>query len=131
MTGSFARARRALLSISLLAATSAMAAEPAWCTLSLSLPDANTGFVDCFLDGFLALAADHDIALVGGDTSRGPLSVCVAIHGFIEPGMALRRDGARVGDEVWVSGTPGDAAAALAQWQAGDTIDPVLRARLI
>ena len=107
-----------------------MGALPAWCTLSLSLPDADAGFVDDFLDGFLALAAQHDVALVGGDTTRGPLSVCVAIHGFIEPGMALRRDGARVGDEIWISGTLGDAAGALAQWQAGSTMDQALRARL-
>jgi len=108
----------------------AMGALPAWCTLSLSLPAADAGFVDGFLDGFLALAAQYEIALVGGDTTRGPLSVCVAVHGFVEPGMALRRDGARVGDEVWISATPGDAAGALAQWQAGDAIDPALRARL-
>ncbi|HSD17048.1 MAG TPA: thiamine-phosphate kinase [Thermomonas sp.] len=108
----------------------AMGALPAWCTLSLSLPEADAGFVDGFLDGFLALAAEHDIALVGGDTTRGPLSVCVAVHGFVEPGMALRRGGARVGDELWVSGTPGDAAGALAQWRAGAAIDPALRARL-
>ena len=108
----------------------AMGALPAWCTLSLSLPDADAGFVDGFLDGFLALAAEHDVALVGGDTTRGPLSVCVAMHGVVEPGMALRRDGARVGDEIWISGTPGDAAGALAQWQAGDAIEPALRARL-
>ena len=108
----------------------AMGALPAWCTLSLSLPDADPGFVDGFLDGFLALAAEHDVALIGGDTTRGPLSVCVAMHGFMEPGMALRRDGARIGDELWISGTAGDAAGALAQWQAGDAIDPALRARL-
>ena len=108
----------------------AMGARPAWCTLSLSLPDADAGFVDGFLDGFLALAAEHEIALVGGDTTRGPLSVCMAIHGFIEPGTALRRDGARVGDEVWISGTPGDAAGALVQWKSGGPIDPALRARL-
>ena len=108
----------------------AMGALPAWCTLSLSLPDADAGFVDGFLDGFLALASRHHLALVGGDTTRGPLSVCVAIHGFIEPGMALRRDGARVGDEVWISGTPGDAAGALAQWTSGRAMDPALRARL-
>ena len=108
----------------------AMGALPAWCTLSLSLPDADAAFVDGFLDGFLALASQHDVALVGGDTTRGPLSVCVAMHGFIEPGMALRRDGARVGDEVWISGTPGDAAGALAQWTSGHAMDPALRARL-
>lgn len=108
----------------------AMGALPAWCTLSLSLPAAEAAFVDGFLDGFLALAAQHDVALVGGDTTRGPLSVCVAMHGLVEPGLALHRDGARVGDEIWVSGSLGDAAAALAQWKAGGGIDAALRARL-
>src|SRR3546814_5248355 len=90
-----------------------MGARPACCTLSLSLPDSGADWVDGFLDGFLALAAQHDVALVGGDTTRGPLSVCVTAHGFVEPGRALRRVGARVGDDVWVTGTPGDAAGAL------------------
>ena len=108
----------------------AMGARPAWCTLSLSLPDAHVAFVDGFLDGFLALAEEHEIALVGGDTTRGPSSICVTVHGFVEPGMALRRDGAREGDDLWVSGTLGDAAAALSQWQIGGAIDPALRARL-
>lgn len=105
----------------------AMGALPAWCTLSLSLPAAQAGFVDGFLDGFAALARQHRVALVGGDTTRGPLSISVAVHGFVEPGQALRRDGARVGDDVWISGVLGDAAGALAQWQAGDGIDPALR----
>lgn len=108
----------------------AMGATPAWCTLSLSLPAGDDGFVDGFLDGFLALASAHRVALVGGDTTRGPLSACVTAHGFIAPGSALRRAGAGVGDDVWVSGTLGDAAAALAQWQAGGVIDPMLHARL-
>ncbi|MGO1071112.1 thiamine-phosphate kinase [Lysobacter sp. CA199] len=96
----------------------AMGAEPAWCTLSLSLPaqsgDGLQAFVDGFLDGFLELAAQHRVALVGGDTTRGPLSVCVTAMGFIEPGWALRRDAAQVDDEIWITGTLGDAAAALA-----------------
>jgi len=108
----------------------AMGATPAWCTLSLSLPAGDNGFVDGFLDGFLALASAHGVALVGGDTTRGPLSACVTAHGFVAPGCALRRAGAGVDDDVWVSGTLGDAAAALAQWQAGDAIDPALRVRL-
>ena len=91
----------------------AMAAEPAWCTLSLSMPDADPVWVDGFLDGFLELADRHHASLVGGDTTRGPLSVCVTVHGFVEPGRALRRDGARAGDDVWVTGSLGDAAAAL------------------
>lgn len=108
----------------------AMGAKPAWCTLSLSLPQADAAWVDGFLDGFCALANEHDIALVGGDTTRGPLSVCLAVHGFVEPGRALRRDGARVGDLVWITGTLGDAAGALKQWRARTAIDPALRARL-
>lgn len=108
----------------------AMGAQPAWCTLSLSLPAADVAFVDAFLDGFLALAQRHGIALVGGDTTRGPLSIAITAHGLIEPGQALRRDGARVGDDIWVSGTLGDAAGALAQWQAGEAMQAALRARL-
>ena len=108
----------------------AMGARPAWCTLSLSLPDPDAGWVGGFLDGFLALAALHGVALVGGDTTRGPLSVCVTAHGLVEPGRVLRRDAARVGDDVWVTGTPGDAAGALAQWQVGGGRDAALRARL-
>jgi thiamine-monophosphate kinase len=108
----------------------AMGAEPGWCTLSLSLPGGEVAWVDAFLDGFLALARLHDVALVGGDTTRGPLSVCVTVHGWVEPGRALRRGGAVVGDLVWVTGSVGDAAAALAQWRDGGRIDASLRARL-
>lgn len=108
----------------------AMAALPAWCTLSLSLPESNPSWLDAFLDGFMDLAAAHDVALVGGDTTRGPLSICVTVHGFVEPGRVLRRDGAQVGDDIWVTGTLGDAAAALSQWRTGGVIDPQLRMRL-
>lgn len=102
----------------------AMAAEPAWCTLSLSLPESDPAWLDGFLDGFLELAARHRIALVGGDTTRGPLSIGVTVHGLVEPGRALRRDGARVGDDIWVTGTLGDAAGALALLQHAS--EPVL-----
>src|SRR5690606_14715710 len=108
----------------------AMGARPAWCTLSLSLPGGDAGLVDGLLDGFLELAAAHDVALVGGDTTRGPLSLCVAAHGLVEAGRALRRDGAAPGDDVWVTGTPGDAAGALSALQAGAAVDRSLRARL-
>jgi len=105
-----------------------MGAEPAWCTLSLSLPQSDAAWIDGFLDGFLALAREHGIVLVGGDTTRGPLSVSVTAMGFVDAGRALRRDGARVGDDVWVTGTLGDAAGALALLER----DPVgvLRLRL-
>lgn len=108
----------------------AMGATPAWCTLSLSLPEGDALWVERFLDGFLALAREHDVALVGGDTTRGPLSVCVTVHGFVGEGRALTRAGARVGDDLWISGTLGDAAAALSQWRAGGACEPSLRQRL-
>lgn len=105
----------------------AMGAQPAWCTLSLSLPEPDSEWLDRFLDGFLALASRHDVALVGGDTTRGPLSISVTVHGFVVADAALRRNAARVGDDVWVSGTLGDAAAALALWSGrastADTTD--------
>lgn len=108
----------------------AMGAEPAWCTLSLSLPNADVAWLDGFLDGFFELAARHRVALIGGDTTRGPLSICVAVHGFVDPQGALRRDAARAGDDVWVTGTLGDAAAALHEWREGGARGEALRARL-
>lgn len=97
----------------------AMGATPAWGTLALSLPAAEAGWIDAFADGFFALADAHDWRLVGGDTTRGPLSLSVTAFGQVPHGQALRRDGAQVGDDVWVSGTLGDAACALHLWQQG------------
>ncbi|WP_208407495.1 thiamine-phosphate kinase [Xanthomonas sp. 60] len=97
----------------------AMGAAPAWGTLALSLPQAETAWIDGFAEGFFALADAHDWRLIGGDTTRGPLSLSVTAFGQVPHGQALRRDGANVGDEVWVSGTLGDAAGALQLWQRG------------
>lgn len=108
----------------------AMGATPAWCTLSLSMPQSDRAWVDQFLDGFLSLAALHDIALVGGDTTRGSLSIAVTAMGLVETGAALRRDRAHAGDDLWVTGTPGDAAAALSAVLQGQSTAPALRARL-
>ena len=108
----------------------AMGAQPAWCTLSLSLPASDEAFVAGFLDGFFALAKLHDMDLVGGDTTQGPLSISITAHGIVEPGHGLRRDGARVGDDVWVSGSLGDAAGALEHWRNGSPALPELRQRL-
>ena len=108
----------------------AMGAVPAWCSLSLSMPQADDVWLDAFVDGFTALAAQHDVALIGGDTTRGPLSICVNVIGFIAPGHALRREDAKVGDDVWVSGTLGDAAAALSRWQSDKPMPDELRERL-
>ena len=91
----------------------AMGASPAWALLSLTLPSADAAFVEGFAEGFAKLAQPHRLALVGGDTTRGPLTISVVVHGFVPPGQALTRAGARVGDAVLVTGTLGDAAAGL------------------
>jgi len=91
----------------------AMGATPAWALLALTLPAMEESWIKEFADGFLGLARQHDLALVGGDTTRGPLSVTVQAIGYVPHGRGLRRSGARVGDVVWVSGTLGDAAAGL------------------
>ena len=91
----------------------AMGAVPAWATLALTLPRPDREWVSAFADGFAALAREHRLALVGGDTTQGPLTITVTIHGFVPENLALRRDGARAGDAVFVTGTLGDAAAGL------------------
>jgi thiamine-monophosphate kinase len=91
----------------------AMGATPAWSLLALTLPEATREFVAEFIDGYAELAAQHGVALVGGDTTRGPLAIGVTVHGFVASGRALRRDGAQPGDLVFVTGTLGDAAAGL------------------
>lgn len=97
----------------------AMGARPAWCTLSLSIPEASEAWIDAFAEGFFSLADRHDVALIGGDTTRGPLSLSVTALGQVIGAQALRRDAARVDDDIWVSGTLGDAAGALRLWQRG------------
>jgi thiamine-monophosphate kinase len=91
----------------------AMGAEPAWMTLSLALPHADEAWIAGFADGLMSLARVHGVALVGGDTVRGPLAVTIQIAGWVEPDGWLTRAGARVGDVLCVSGSPGDAAAGL------------------
>ena len=92
----------------------AMGATPRWATLALALPAADARWLKAFSRGFMALARRFDVDLIGGDTTRGPLTICVQIMGEAPHGKALRRDRARVGDDIWVSGTLGDAALALA-----------------
>jgi thiamine-monophosphate kinase len=92
----------------------AMGAEPAWALLGLTLPSADEQWLAGFSAGLDALARRHGVAWVGGDTTRGPLTISVALAGTVPAGRALMRRGARPGDDVWVSGTPGDAAAGLA-----------------
>jgi thiamine-monophosphate kinase len=101
----------------------AMGATPAWALLALTLPSADTGFVDGLAEGFAQLAQAYRLALVGGDTTRGALTISVAVHGFVPPGKALMRAGAQVGDAVLVTGTLGDAAAGLRLLQQGSRGD--------
>lgn len=91
----------------------AMGAEPAWALLALTLPDGDARFVEAFVDGFAALAREHHVALVGGDTTQGPLSVTVTAMGSVRAGQALTRAGAHAGDTVFITGTLGDAAGGL------------------
>ncbi len=91
----------------------AMGAQPAWATLSLTLAAADRDWLKAFANGFCTLAAQHGVRLVGGDTTRGPLSISVCAHGLVPAGEALRRSGARPGDGIWVTGTLGDAGLAL------------------
>lgn len=91
----------------------AMGAAPAWYTLALTLPSADERWLADFSRGLHGLAARHGVALIGGDTTAGPLTVTVQILGLVPAGSAIRRSGARTGDLVCVSGTVGDAAAGL------------------
>lgn len=92
----------------------AMGATPRYCTLALTMPSLDPGFVDPLISGLLALLDSQQVALIGGDTTRGPLALTLTVIGSVPCDTALCRDGARAGDAVYVSGTLGDAAAALA-----------------
>ena len=98
----------------------AMGADPRWCLLSLSLPSADEHWLAEFCAGFDRLAEQAGITLVGGDMVRGPLSITVQACGEVPAGRALLRSGARPGDRLCIAGVPGEAAAGLAQWQAGE-----------
>jgi thiamine-monophosphate kinase len=110
----------------------AMGAEPAWVTLALTLPDSDPQWLERFSRGFVSLATRHGVRLVGGDTTRGPRTITVQVHGFVEPDRAICRGGARPGDHIYVTGTLGDAALALRaiEQSSGEDIDPFLRQRL-
>ena len=108
----------------------AMGATPRWATLSVALPRVDARWLAAFARGFMRLARRHGVDLVGGDTTRGPLNISVQIIGETPSGEALRRDGARAGDDVWVSGTLGDAALALAAVKRRITLTRRERARL-
>jgi thiamine-monophosphate kinase len=97
----------------------AMGAEPSFFTLSLTLPDADIDWLRSFSQGLRFMADKYRLCLVGGDTTRGPLTVAVQVHGFVNQGKELRRSGAQVGDVLVVTGSLGDAGAALALLEVG------------
>jgi thiamine-monophosphate kinase len=92
----------------------AMGAMPHWAMLALTLPNVNHDWLAAFAKGFFDLAQEYNVDLIGGDTTRGPLTLTVTIMGEVPAGAALRRGGAKPGNDIWVSGNVGDAALAVA-----------------
>ncbi|GAB4349390.1 MAG: thiamine-phosphate kinase [Gammaproteobacteria bacterium] len=101
----------------------AMGAEPVWATLALTLPASDEQWLERFAGGLYDAADAHGVSLIGGDTTRGPLTITVQVGGHVPAGSALRRSGARVGDQIWVSGTLGDAALVL-KHELGESLLP-------
>ncbi len=98
----------------------AMGARPLGFTLALALPHADEDWLAGFARGLFALADAHACPLVGGDTTRGPLNICITVFGEVQPGRALRRDAARAGDDLYVSGRTGEARLALEHLRGSD-----------
>lgn len=102
----------------------ACAAQPLAFTLALALPRADEAWLAAFSRGLFALADEHGCELVGGDTTRGPLNICITVFGEVPRGQALLRSGARTGDDIYVSGTLGDARLALEALRGNITLPP-------
>ena len=102
----------------------ACGARPLAFTLALSLPRADAAWTEAFASGLLALADAHGCELVGGDTTQGPLNICITVFGEVPPGQALLRSGARAGNDIWVSGSLGDARLALEALLGHTTLPP-------
>jgi thiamine-monophosphate kinase len=109
----------------------AMGAKPRWATLSIALPEADDAWLTAFARGFFRMADQHGIELVGGDTTRGALTIAITVIGEVAPGQALRRDGAQAGDDIWVSGVLGSAALALAYRQGRLFMEQVDAAKVL
>lgn len=109
----------------------AMGATPRWATLAIALPEENDAWLTAFARGFFRMADMHGIELVGGDTTRGALTISITVMGEVPPGQALRRDGAQAGDDVWVSGVIGSAAMALAYRQGRLFMEQIDAARVL
>jgi thiamine-monophosphate kinase len=91
----------------------AMGAKPVWATMSLTLPDIDHVWLEKFMDGFKVLANEYTLTLIGGDLSRGPLSITIQLHGLVPGNTAIKRNGSTPGDLIFISGTLGDAGLAL------------------
>jgi len=104
----------------------ACGATPLAFTLALSLPEVNEAWLQGFAQGLFALADAHGCELVGGDTTRGPLNICITVFGEVPAGRALLRSGAQVGDDIWVSGNVGDARLALEVFRGKLALPPGL-----
>ena len=102
----------------------AMGARPVAFTLALALPQAERSWLAGFADGLFALADAFNCELIGGDTTKGPLNICITVFGELAPGQALRRSAAVAGDDIWVSGTLGDARLALAGYRKEQALPP-------
>ncbi|MBT5361407.1 MAG: thiamine-phosphate kinase [Gammaproteobacteria bacterium] len=98
----------------------AMGAEPRWATLALTLPESNPEWLKPFSEGLFALAQQHKVDLVGGDTTRGPLTLTLQVHGIVPRGKAITRAGAELGEQICVTETLGAAGYALQQLQQGE-----------
>jgi thiamine-monophosphate kinase len=98
----------------------AMGASPRWFTLAISLPHYDKGWLEAFSSGLFSLASRYRVALIGGDTTRGPLSITIQAMGELPSGQGLLRSGARAGDDLYVSGSIGAAGLALKNLQAGN-----------
>jgi thiamine-monophosphate kinase len=105
----------------------AMGATPRWALLALALPAVDEAWIASFARGFFACADSFGVELIGGDTTRGPMNFCVTILGEAVTGKALLRSGARIGDDIWISGQPGRAALGLAHLQGKCMLDDVSR----
>ncbi len=102
----------------------AMGAAPRFAMLAITLPTIEDAWLEAFAHGFFKLADQYQISLIGGNTTRGPLSITITIFGEIEIGQALRRDAAKAGDDIWVSGTLGAASLALMHIQEKIMLPP-------
>ena len=107
----------------------ACGARPLGFTLALALPQADPAWLDPFSQGLWALADAHGCELIGGDTTKGPLNICITVFGEVPAGQALLRSGARPGDDLYVSGTVGDARLALEDWRGNVQLPTDIRTR--